>query len=80
MKQQFKLLLLIFFLSGCTGQKKTASPKKDLLQTIDQNFIDAGAQYKLMMKRLPANRFPKTYYVQKDSLETSGSGWWCSGF
>ena len=80
MKQQFKLLLLIFFLAGCTGQKKLAGPKKDLLQTIDQNFSDGAAQYKMMMKRLPANRFPKTYYAQNDSFETSGSGWWCSGF
>src|SRR5690349_3482199 len=80
MKQQVKLLLLIFFLSACTGQKKATSPGKELLQTIDQNFRDASAQYKLMMKRLPPDRFPKTYYAQKDSLETSGSGWWCSGF
>ena len=33
-----------------------------------------------MMKRLKAGRFPKTYYAASDSLETSNSGWWCSGF
>jgi unsaturated chondroitin disaccharide hydrolase len=29
---------------------------------------------------LPKNRFPKTYHASEDRLETSGSGWWCSGF
>jgi hypothetical protein len=33
-----------------------------------------------MMTKLPADRFPKTYHAQKDSFETSNSGWWCSGF
>ncbi len=31
-----------------------------------------------MMKALPQGRFPKTY--EKDTLRTSGSDWWCSGF
>ncbi|MFV5691059.1 glycoside hydrolase [Flavobacterium sp. LT1R49] len=33
-----------------------------------------------MRNRLPKDKYPKTYYVAKDRLETSGSGWWCSGF
>ena len=73
-------ILFTVFVCGCTSQKKTASEKQPLLQTIDRNFSDASGQYKLMMTKLPANRFPKTYYAQTDSLETSGSGWWCSGF
>ncbi|HTM92894.1 MAG TPA: glycoside hydrolase family 88 protein [Flavisolibacter sp.] len=71
-------LFIIFF--GCATHKQNVSPRKDLLQTIRQNFYDASAQYTAMMKRLPPYRFPKTYYADKDSLETSNSGWWCSGF
>lgn len=32
------------------------------------------------MKTLPEGRYPKTYSLKNDKLETSGSGWWCSGF
>ncbi|MXV50099.1 glucuronyl hydrolase [Pedobacter sp. HMF7647] len=53
---------------------------KGLSSAIDKNLKLADQQAKVMMKRLPADRFPKTYYAGKDSLETSNSGWWCSGF
>ena len=74
----FILFILIFF--GCTSQKKTTDHREQLLQTIGKNFSDASAQYKIMMTKLPVNRFPKTYYAQNDSMETSNSEWWCSGF
>jgi unsaturated chondroitin disaccharide hydrolase len=75
-----KFIWLILLLCSCSSQKKTATHSNDLSQTVDKNFSDASAQYKVMMTKLPANRFPKTYYAQTDSLETSGSNWWCSGF
>src|SRR6187551_752081 len=77
---QVNFILFILILCGCTSQKKTTGHGNELLQIIDKNFSDASAQYKLMMTKLPANRFPKTYYAQSDSMETSNSGWWCSGF
>ncbi|MGZ3940066.1 MAG: hypothetical protein ACXVLT_15830, partial [Flavisolibacter sp.] len=61
---QANVVLFILLLCGCTSQKKTAGHNKELLQTIDKNFSDASSQYKYMMTRLPANRFPKTYYTQ----------------
>jgi unsaturated chondroitin disaccharide hydrolase len=73
-------ILFILILCGCTSQKKTTGHRDQLLQTIGKNFSDASGQYKLMMTKLPVNRFPKTYYAQNDSMETSNSGWWCSGF
>src|SRR5678809_1264924 len=73
-------ILFILILCGCTSQKKTTDHRDQLLQTIGKNFSDASAQYKLMMTKLSANRFPKTYYAQSDSMETSNSAWWCSGF
>jgi hypothetical protein len=82
MKQlvKVKIILFVLLVCGCTSQKKTADHNGQLFKTIDKNFLDASSQYKYMMTRLPANRFPKTYYAQSDSLETSGSSWWCSGF
>ncbi len=67
---------LLMSMTACFAQKNIAD--KNLDKTINQNFTDADAQYKVMMKALPAGRFPKTF--QHDSLETSNSGWWCSGF
>jgi len=82
MKQfiQVNFILFILILCGCTSQKKTTGHREQLLQTIGKNFSDASAQYKIMMTKLPVNRFPKTYYAQNDSMETSNSEWWCSGF
>src|SRR5215213_1344067 len=77
---QPRIILFVFLLYGCASQKKTAGNHDELLQTIDKNFSDASAQYKVMMTKLPANRFPKTYSAENDSVETSNSGWWCSGF
>ena len=82
MKQfiQVNFILFILILCGCTSQKKTTGHSEQLLQIIAKNFSDASAQYKIMMTKLPVNRFPKTYYAQNDSMETSNSEWWCSGF
>ena len=68
------------FFSKANAQKTSFKQDKNLLQTINANFKDGEKQYELMAKELPPDRFPKTYFVHKDSLETSNSGWWCSGF
>ena len=83
MKKQFLLVsglfLCLIVFNSCVTQKKLGyQTDKSLLQTIDKNFTDADAQYKVMMKLLPPDRFPKTF--ENGKLETSGSGWWCSGF
>ncbi|MES1222400.1 MAG: glycoside hydrolase family 88 protein [Bacteroidota bacterium] len=51
-----------------------------LLIAIDQNFADAASQYKLLMKNLPPEKFPRSYDAKSGKLVTSGSEWWCSGF
>jgi len=63
----------------CSGQR-TFRCDRNLLKTIDKNFLKAANQYKMMMKNLPPDRFPKTFDEKKGELETSGSDWWCSGF
>jgi unsaturated chondroitin disaccharide hydrolase len=70
------VLLIVFMTNAQTKHQ----PDKALLKTIDQNFIDAGAQYKLLAQNLPADKFPKTYFPTTNKYEFSISGWWCSGF
>ncbi len=66
---------------ACNTQKKASvSPDKALVQTFDKGFTDAAAQYKILAKDLPADRFPKTYFPTTGKHEYSNSGWWCSGF
>ena len=69
----------VFVLMSCTSSKKLSS-KPQLVQIFNNNFQDAAAQSKVMMKNLPADRFPKTYDPATGKFETSNSEWWCSGF
>jgi len=55
-------------------------PDKVLLKIIEQNFIDADSQYKVLMKNLPADKCPKNYSSITNRYEFSSSSWWCSGF
>jgi unsaturated chondroitin disaccharide hydrolase len=75
--KNFKKNLLIgagvtLLLSSCAGNK--------LDKQIDFALNRGVSQYSYMMKKLPENRFPKTYYADKQKFETSKSDWWCSGF
>ncbi len=66
---------------ACESQKKTISGTSDpLLQTIQTDFEDGAKQYKVLKATLPPDRFPKTFDPKTGKAETSGSGWWCSGF
>lgn len=68
----------LLMLNTAGAQKVKFKPNKQLLQVISNDYKDATAQYRVMMKELAPGRFPKTYANGK--LETSNSGWWCSGF
>ena len=72
--------VMLFAPAVLHAQHNSFKTDKALLNIADKDIKDGCEQYKVLMRRLPANRFPKTYYADKDSLETSGSGWWCSGF
>jgi unsaturated chondroitin disaccharide hydrolase len=73
-------VVLLIIGIACSTQKKAGVTGKALLKIVEQEFIDAGAQYKILMKDLPADKFPKTYFPTTGKHEYSGSGWWCSGF
>ena len=75
------LYLNFLFIFGCASKKaQVFKTDPDLQHKIEKNFADAAVQYRMMMKQLPADRFPKTYYPVTAKFETSNSGWWCSGF
>jgi len=70
----------LLLLNTTFAQQVKFKADKQLLQTINNDYTDATAQYKLMAKGLEPNKFPKSYYAQTNKFETSNSGWWCSGF
>ncbi|NMH28659.1 glycoside hydrolase family 88 protein [Flavobacterium silvaticum] len=47
---------------------------------IDAAFIQSQKQYSLLANSATAGHYPKTYHADKNAVETSDSGWWCSGF
>lgn len=61
-------------------QQSKISTDKEVEKLAEENLEKAVVQYKVLMERLPEGEFPKTYYAEKDELETSGSEWWVSGF
>jgi unsaturated chondroitin disaccharide hydrolase len=77
----FVLSTMVFNAYSVTAQKTfSVKADKELLKIIQQNFADAGKQYKVLQQNLPADKFPKTYFPKTGKYEFSGSGWWCSGF
>lgn len=81
------ILILIAFswmYFACSGNKNEQQAKlktnKEIVKFAKKNLEKAAAQYKVLIEKLPEGEFPKTYYKEKDELETSGSEWWVSGF
>ncbi|KEO74123.1 glycoside hydrolase family 88 protein [Anditalea andensis] len=81
MKKLFKNLCIAgsLLLSACQ-QDHMVGQKDDLITKLDHALERGEVQYHHMKNLLPETRFPKTYHASEDRLETSGSGWWCSGF
>ena len=83
MKHVSALLCLVLAIAGINSHAQTKNKykvDKALLATIDQNFIDAAAQYKVLAQHTPEDKFPKTYFPSTGKYEFSNSAWWCSGF
>lgn len=74
----FTCLLSSSFFLGCSEAPKTSKP--DMESMIEENFRHAAAQYKILASKIPTDRMPKYYDPRKDSMITSDTKWWCSGF
>ncbi|TRW22955.1 glycoside hydrolase [Flavobacterium zepuense] len=82
MKKQLVSLFTLLILASCSQKEKQKEQAADdsLDKKIETTLQTAASQYKYLGSITPQGRFPKTYHADKDSLETSDSGWWCSGF
>lgn len=56
----------------------TLKPKADLVKLIDKNLKDAAAQYKVLMKNVPADSLPETF--EKGRSKSISPRNWVSGF
>jgi len=74
------ILTIIIVTVSCSSQKKLKTGDNQLVKQIDTQIQDAAAQYKVMMKNVSGDQFPKTYEPKTDKFVTSKSDWWCSGF
>ena len=56
-------------------------PSQELMQRlVNKDLKFSVQQYKSLMRILPSGKMPKTYDAVADTLVTSDSDWWCSGF
>jgi len=79
--KNISLVLLFLCLCACGAKNQIAKEGTyALVETVDQRFRHAAEQYKLLKEELPDGRFPKTYNVKTNKVETSGPDWWVSGF
>lgn len=82
MKYRYFLFLLPLVLFACneSSNNQAESDEESLTETIDRTLQLAANQYEYLGEQIEPGEYPKTYYAEEDELETSGSGWWCSGF
>jgi unsaturated chondroitin disaccharide hydrolase len=66
--------LVVLALTGCTASKTS------LIKTADATLIASAKQYEYLATKVDPGKYPKTWHDDKQMLETSDSGWWCSGF
>ena len=84
--KKYKLIIGAFLIAGffsCkNGDKKVDEndlDKQDLLsEKIDSTLNLAVDQYSYLSEQVEPGNYPRTF--ENDSLVTSNSGWWCSGF
>ncbi|MFL9843209.1 glycoside hydrolase family 88 protein [Flavobacterium rhizosphaerae] len=74
-KLYLPLVMAAFVMASCNNKQKEEEASKT-----EAPLEVAVKQYTLLSEKVPQGRYPKTYHADKDSLETSDSGWWCSGF
>ncbi len=81
-KITFKFIFLVLLISAltCIQNGYTQSSDISMRDLINKNMILAKKQYLLMTGKLPSGRMPRSFDSKGDSLITSNTKWWCSGF
>lgn len=67
------IIVAVFFVSA-------GFRKQNLEEKINAALQTAIQQYAYLSRQVSVGKYPKTYFADKKELETSDSGWWCSGF
>lgn len=80
MKRYLISLLILSAAVLYISNKPADSSKEDMARLIDEQFRFAAQQYKVLAKNVPADLMPRTFNTQKNTVETSDTKWWCSGF
>jgi unsaturated chondroitin disaccharide hydrolase len=80
MKRKVILSIILLLFLGLKSYSQSYKTDQSLITQIDKSLSEAASQYKVMMHDLIPGRFPKTFNTTTGTLETSDSGWWCSGF
>ncbi|WP_281765989.1 glycoside hydrolase family 88 protein [Neptunitalea lumnitzerae] len=84
MKKLFLGICMVAVFMSCdkktTDKTAKATDTDMLLQKIDTALLQATKQYEFLAEQVKPGQYPKTYHKDKDTLEISDSGWWCSGF
>lgn len=68
----FTLIAVVFIAVGFK--------KENLNDKVNAALQTAVQQYLYLSKQVSVGKYPKTYHADQNKLETSDSGWWCSGF
>lgn len=83
LKKSLLCFLLLTFIASVHLQAQKVShlkPKKKIVKMAEASLRKSSRQYHFLMRQLPANRFPVTYYDNQKKLVTSGSESWMGGF
>ncbi|WP_258098571.1 glycoside hydrolase family 88 protein [Marinoscillum pacificum] len=68
--------LFCALLAACSGSEQSSEVTfNDQIKSI---YDLGGSQYQKLASNISTNQFPKTF--ENNKVQTSGSGWWCSGF
>lgn len=63
-----------------TSYAQQGQPASLNASAINAKLKDAVLQYKYMMKHLPGDSFPRSFYPSTGKYLFSNAEWWCSGF
>lgn len=76
MTKHLFLTTLLTFTLAATGQDKNTR----LEEKVSRALTASAKQYEYLATQVTPGQYPKTWHEDKKQLETSDSGWWCSGF
>ncbi|WP_354333431.1 glycoside hydrolase family 88 protein [Pedobacter sp. CG_S7] len=81
MKQIWLLVLILnISIAGIVNAQQKVIKDADLLKMAKKELVSAAKQYNFLKTQINPDQFPKAYFPENDSLSTSNSSWWCSGF